>query len=66
VTAAAGRHPSSFGIEGRLNAGTGTPDDWRRTVEEWRGLGATHFSVSTSGGGLSGPDAHLQRLREVR
>ena len=62
----AGRDAASFGIEGRLDAGTGMPDDWRSTVEEWRGLGATQFSVRTSGGGLSGPDAHVQRLREVR
>lgn len=61
----AGRDPAAFGIEGRLNAATGTPDDWRTTVEEWRGLGATHLSVATAGGGLSGPDPHLRRLREV-
>ena len=61
-----GRDPASFGIEGRLNAGEGTPDDWRKTVEEWRGLGATHFSVATANAGLRGPDAHIQRLREVR
>ena len=60
----AGRAPATFGIEGRLEAGTGTPDDWQRTAELWRGLGATHLSVST--GGLGGPDAHVARLREVR
>jgi probable F420-dependent oxidoreductase len=62
----AGRDPSSFGLEGRLNAGSGTPDDWRKTVDEWRGLGATHLAVGTANGGLSGPDAHIRRLREVR
>jgi len=62
----AGRDASSFGVEARLNATTGTPDDWRKTVEQWRGLGATHLSVGTSGAGLHGPDAHIQRLREVR
>jgi probable F420-dependent oxidoreductase len=62
--AEAGRDPATFGIEGRLDAGAGTPDDWRRTVELWRGFGATHLSVST--GGLGGPDAHVQRLREAR
>ncbi len=62
----AGRDPSSFGIEGRLNAEAGTPDDWRQTVELWHRLGATHLTVSTARGGLSGPDAHVQRLREVR
>ncbi|MBI3973287.1 MAG: LLM class F420-dependent oxidoreductase, partial [Chloroflexi bacterium] len=50
--------------EGRLNAGTGTPDDWRETVDMWHRLGASHLSVGT--GGLGGPDAHVQRLREVR
>jgi probable F420-dependent oxidoreductase len=60
----AGRDPATFGIEGRLDAAGGTPDDWRRTVELWRGFGATHLSVGT--GGLGGVDAHVARLREVR
>jgi len=62
----AGRDPATFGIEPRLNAATGTPDEWRKVVEEWRQLGATHIHVSTSGGDLSGADAHIQRLREAR
>ena len=60
----AGRDPATFGIEGRLDAASGAPDDWGKTVEMWRGFGATHLSVST--GGLGGPDAHVQRLREVQ
>jgi probable F420-dependent oxidoreductase len=60
----AGRDPASFGIEGRLDASEGTPDDWRRTVEMWRGFGASHLSVGT--GGVGGPDAHVERLRQVR
>jgi probable F420-dependent oxidoreductase len=60
----AGRDPATFGIEGRLEAGRGTPDDWRQAVEMWRGFGASHLSVGT--GGVGGPDAHLRRLREVR
>jgi probable F420-dependent oxidoreductase len=62
----AGRNPATFGVEARLNAAAGTPDDWRKTVEEWRGLGASHLQVSTGGGGLSGVDAHIGRLREAR
>lgn len=62
--AEAGRDPSSFGIEGRLEAGSGTPEDWRNTVEMWRGFGASHLSVGT--GGVGGPQAHIDRLREVR
>ena len=60
----AGRDPATFGIEGRLEASGGTPDEWRRTIELWRGLGATHLSVSTAG--LGDADAHVQRLREVQ
>ena len=63
---AAGRDPARFGIDARINAGAGTPDDWRRAAEEWRALGATHLSVNTMGGDLVGPDAHIQRLREVK
>jgi probable F420-dependent oxidoreductase len=62
---AAGKSWDGFGVEARLNAGNGTPDDWRKTVEEWRAMGATHISVNTMGGGLSGPDAHVKRLREA-
>lgn len=61
----AGRDPSTFGIEGRLDAGSGTPEDWRKVVEMWRRFGASHVSVGTGGGGLEGPDAHARRLREV-
>jgi probable F420-dependent oxidoreductase len=61
-----GREPSSFGIEARISAGTGTPDDWRQTLETWKRLGASHLGVGTSGGGLVGADAHIARLREVR
>ncbi|HEV2123944.1 MAG TPA: LLM class F420-dependent oxidoreductase [Chloroflexota bacterium] len=60
----AGRDPATFGIEGRLHAGTGTPDDWRATVELWRRLGASHLSVGT--GGMKSPAEHVQRLREVK
>ncbi len=60
----AGRDPKSFGIEGRLDALQGTPDDWRKVVEMWRGFGASHLSVGTTGVG-SGPQAHIERLRQV-
>lgn len=60
----AGRDPSTFGIEGRLNAGSGTPNEWRQTIEMWRGFGASHLSVSAQG--LGGGEAQVRRLREVR
>jgi probable F420-dependent oxidoreductase len=60
----AGRDAHTFGIEGRLDAAQGTPDDWRKVVEMWRGFGASHLSVSTTQAG-SGPHAHIERLRQV-
>jgi probable F420-dependent oxidoreductase len=60
----AGRDPATFGLEGRLEAGSGTPDDWGQTVAMWRGFGASHLSVGT--GGVGGVDAHIERLRAVR
>jgi probable F420-dependent oxidoreductase len=59
-----GRQRSAFGIEGRLDAGTGTPDDWRKTYQMWREFGASHLSIAT--GGLASPAAQFDRLREVR
>jgi probable F420-dependent oxidoreductase len=63
--AAAGRDPAKFGVDVRINVAQGTPDDWHKEAEEWRALGATHLSVNTMGGGLQGPDAHVERLRQV-
>jgi probable F420-dependent oxidoreductase len=62
----AGRDWASFGIEQRINVAEGTPDDWRQTVDEWRELGATHFSLRTTDAGLAGVDAHVERLREAK
>jgi probable F420-dependent oxidoreductase len=62
----AGRDPDSFGVEKRLQVGTRTPDEWRADADEWRALGATHFSLVTLDGGLVGPEQHLERLREAR
>ncbi len=62
----AGRNPADLGIEPRLETATGTADDWRRQAEEWRSLGATHLSVNTMGGGLSGAQAHIERITHAR
>jgi probable F420-dependent oxidoreductase len=62
----AGRDWSSFGIDQRLHAAEGGPDDWRAAADEWRSLGATHLSVNTMGAGLRGAAAHVERLRLVR
>jgi probable F420-dependent oxidoreductase len=61
----AGRDPAAFGIDARISVATGSPDEWRAAAEEWRGLGASHLTLVTMGGGLAGPDQHVERLREA-
>jgi probable F420-dependent oxidoreductase len=63
---AAGRDPAAFGFDPTISVGRGGPDGWRREVDEWRTAGATHLRLNTMGGGLVGPDAHIERLREAR
>jgi len=63
---ASGKSWQGFGIEARINAGRGTPDDWRESAEEWRRLGATHLEVNTMGGGLTTTDDHVRRLGEAK
>jgi probable F420-dependent oxidoreductase len=64
--AEAGRDPDAFGLEGRVDVSRGTPDDWRAEAERWRARGASHLTLLTMGGGLTGPDAHVERLRAAR
>ncbi|HEY3107212.1 MAG TPA: LLM class F420-dependent oxidoreductase [Chloroflexota bacterium] len=59
----AGRDRRSFGLEGRLDAGAGGPDEWGGTVEMWRRFGASHLSVGAGGGSV---DAQIERLRQAR
>src|SRR5690349_624738 len=59
----AGRDPADFGLEARINVSRGSPDEWRAEAGEWRARGATHVSLLTMGGALTGPEAHVERLR---
>jgi probable F420-dependent oxidoreductase len=60
---AAGRDPSSIGIESRVTIANRAPEAWRAEVVAWQALGATHVSVNTMNAGLSSPDAHIEALR---
>lgn len=62
---AAGRDVHAFGIEGKVTIAGATPDQWRAEAEEWRSLGATYVQVNTMGAGLQGPQAHIDKLRQV-
>jgi probable F420-dependent oxidoreductase len=57
-----GRDPASLGIEPSINVSRGTPQEWRQAASEWRERGASHLMLNTMGGGLQGPDAHIQAL----
>jgi alkanesulfonate monooxygenase SsuD/methylene tetrahydromethanopterin reductase-like flavin-dependent oxidoreductase (luciferase family) len=63
----AGRDPLSIGIEGRVAlADRGSPDDWRKAMEAWAKVGATHLSVNTMKAGLKGPDQHIDAIRRFK
>jgi probable F420-dependent oxidoreductase len=62
----AGREPGDMGIDPRIPIGSGTPDDWRRQAAEWRSLGATHLSVNAMGGGITGPEAQIERIAQAK
>lgn len=65
-TAKAGRAPDAVGIEGRVAVGQGGPGDWAATAQQWRELGATHFTVHTMNAGFTSLDQHLDALRRFR
>ena len=65
---AAGRGPDDIGVESWVSIRDSSEDDWKRTAEAWRELGATHISVNTMNAGLESPQAHIeaiQRFKEV-
>lgn len=61
--AEAGRSRDDLGIEPRISYGDGNPDEWRRLIDDWRALGATHLSVNTMRLGFETPGDHLQAIR---
>ena len=66
--AAAGRGPDDIGVESWVSVRDSSEDDWKRTADAWRELGATHLSVNTMNAGLESPQAHIeaiQRFKEV-
>lgn len=62
-TREAGRDPSRIGIEGRISHGQKSEETWRKELEAWRSLGATHASFNTMKAGLNSPTAHLEAIR---
>ncbi|MCZ6656141.1 MAG: LLM class F420-dependent oxidoreductase [Gammaproteobacteria bacterium] len=59
----AGRDADAFGAECMLNYTDG-PGRWAEDIEAWRAAGADYVSMRAMGAGLSGPQAHIDALRE--
>jgi probable F420-dependent oxidoreductase len=61
---AAGRDPSALGLEGRVTW-SGDAAKLEEQAARWRAAGATHLSVNTMGGGLTGDRGHLEALAQI-
>ena len=64
--AAAGRGPEDIGVESWVSIRDSSEDDWKRTAEAWRELGATHLSVNTMNAGLDSPQAHIEAIERFK
>ena len=60
--AEAGRGPDDIGVESWVSIRDSSEDDWKRTAEAWRELGATHLSVNTMNAGLESTQAHIEAI----
>jgi probable F420-dependent oxidoreductase len=59
-----GRDPASIGMEGRVTW-NGDLDRALASIERWRGMGATHVSVTTMGAGLTRVEDHIEALTRI-
>ena len=64
--AEAGRGPDDIGVESWVSIRDSSEDDWKRTAEAWRELGATHLSVNTMNAGLDSPQAHIEAIERFK
>jgi probable F420-dependent oxidoreductase len=62
----AGRDVSSVGIEARVNASDGNPDEWHRQTQAWQALGATHIAINTMNAGFASLDQHIEAIRRYK
>jgi probable F420-dependent oxidoreductase len=60
----AGRDPSTFGIDVRLNMSLVGAEAWQGHTQAYRELGATHLTVNSMGCGFTTPAGHIEALRE--
>jgi probable F420-dependent oxidoreductase len=58
-----GRNPNQIGVEGRISHGQRSEEAWRKELEAWKSLGATHASFNTMKASLPSPAAHIEAIR---
>jgi probable F420-dependent oxidoreductase len=63
---AAGRDRKSFGIDPWIPIAGLHRDEWRKRIEAWRSLGATHIAIDTMRAGFKSPQDHIEAIREFR
>ena len=62
----AGRDRRNFGIDPWIPIAGLPKDEWRKRVEAWQALGATHIAVDTMRAGFAAPQAHIDAVRSFR
>ena len=65
AASAAGRDPSTIGMEGRVSWGRDGLGEVVDHADRWRAAGATHLSINTMGAGFADLDDHLDALAQV-
>lgn len=58
-----GRSRKDIGLEVRFKYGEGNPDSWRKWLDSWRHVGATHVSINTMGYGYQTALEHIEALK---
>ena len=61
-----GKDPASFGIQSQAQIRGGNPELWATHARAWRDLGATHLAVATMNADLSGPQDHIDAIRQYK
>ncbi len=63
---AAGRDPSSIGVESWVSVRNSSEDEQRQLIETWSELDATHISVNTMNAGIDSVDGHIEAIRRFK
>ena len=64
--AEAGRDPAKLEVNGAVAMRDRTPDEWRKRLDGWRQLAATHVTVNTATDDRPMLASHLQALRRFK